>query len=36
VRRRHDASAGLGAEALVAGIGEDLDRWTIGQDPDQA
>ncbi|KFK89948.1 hypothetical protein IX27_02585 [Streptomyces sp. JS01] len=36
VRRRHDASASLRSESLVAGIGRDLDCRTFDQELDQS
>ena len=32
VRWCHDVPAGLGAQSLVTGISEDLDRWPVGQE----
>lgn len=32
----HEAVAGLGAPFLVAGVGEDLDGWAVGQVFDRA
>jgi hypothetical protein len=32
---RRPPPAGLGTRALVVGIGKDLDRRAVGQEPDQ-